>query len=241
MYNKKKILCENFEYNEVNKFNLCSMSWWDKENGIAKYLHLMNPLRLHYIMNNSDGIYGKQILDIGCGGGILSESMAKEGGCVTGIDISNNLLTLAKHHALKNNLHIQYVCDTVENHVNKFHNYYDIVTCMEVIEHVQDPISLVKSCAKLLNFGGHLFISTINRNKKSWLFAIFLAEYILHMLPKGTHDIKKFIKPAELLDWMDNTSLQAFNIVGMQYNPVLHKFFLSENIDINYILHAINF
>lgn len=226
----------NIDLSEINKFNPIASHWWDKTSEFQS-LHRINPLRLNYILKQANGLFGKIVLDIGCGGGILSESMAKEGAIVTGIDIAEETLSVAYLHALKSNIKIKYLKETTENHVKKYPKTYDIITCMEMLEHVPNPESVVKSCEKLIKPGGHIFFSTINRNKKAWLLGIICAEYILHIVPKGTHDIKKFIRPSELLNWIDKTSLQEQDIIGLQYNLFSNKFSLTSNIQINYILH----
>ncbi|WP_348666504.1 bifunctional 2-polyprenyl-6-hydroxyphenol methylase/3-demethylubiquinol 3-O-methyltransferase UbiG [Arsenophonus symbiont of Ornithomya chloropus] len=236
MKNKKySDIKKNIDYNEIKKFNSIASQWWNQK---KSFLHKINPLRLNYILKNANGIFGKKILDIGCGGGILSESMYKEGGIVTGIDITPQMIKSAKLHALKNKIKIQYIKETAEKHAKKKPNNYDIITCMEILEHVPYPKSIIQACEKLVKPGGHVFFSTINRNNKSWLFAIIAAEYILNIVPKGTHTIKKFIQPSELLSWIDQTSLEEKHIIGLHYNLFSNKFYLGENVDINYILHV---
>ncbi|MGP1959450.1 MAG: bifunctional 2-polyprenyl-6-hydroxyphenol methylase/3-demethylubiquinol 3-O-methyltransferase UbiG [Arsenophonus sp. NC-TX2-MAG3] len=229
----------NVDLTEINKFSSVSSRWWD-ETSEFQLLHRINPLRLNYILHHANGVFGKKVLDIGCGGGILAESMTKEGALVTGIDMSAQLLQVAKFHALENNMKIKYLQITAERYAEKHPQTYDIVTCMEMLEHVPDPESVVQSCAKLVKPGGEVFFSTINRNKKAWLLAIIAAEHILKIVPKGTHDIKKFIKPSELLSWIDKTSLQEQHIIGLHYNPIIDKFSLGSNVDVNYMLHMLN-
>ncbi|MFP3013742.1 MAG: bifunctional 2-polyprenyl-6-hydroxyphenol methylase/3-demethylubiquinol 3-O-methyltransferase UbiG [Arsenophonus sp. NC-QC1-MAG3] len=229
----------NVDLTEINKFSSVSSRWWD-ETSEFQLLHRINPLRLNYILQHANGVFAKKVLDIGCGGGILSESITKEGALVTGIDMSSELLQVAKLHALENNMKIKYLQITAESYAEKHPQTYDIVTCMEMLEHVPDPESVVQSCAKLVKPGGDVFFSTINRNKKAWLLAIIAAEHILKIVPKGTHDIKKFIKPSELLSWIDKTSLQEQHIIGLHYNPIIDKFSLGSNVDVNYMLHMLN-
>ncbi|MFP3014588.1 MAG: bifunctional 2-polyprenyl-6-hydroxyphenol methylase/3-demethylubiquinol 3-O-methyltransferase UbiG [Arsenophonus sp.] len=236
---KKSLNLPNVDLDEINKFITVANCWWDKV-GDFKSLHRINPLRLNYIMQHSNGIFGKKVLDIGCGAGILSESMAKEGAIVTGIDIASEIIEVAKLHSLENNIEINYFKETPEIHAEKYPKTYDIITCMEMLEHVPDPESVVKSCEKLVKPFGHVFFSTINRNKKSWLLAILVAEYILKIVPKGTHDMKKLIRPSELLSWVDKTSLQEQHVIGIHYNLIRDKFFLGSNIDINYMFHLSN-
>ena len=183
---------------------------------------------------------GARILDVGCGGGILAESMAREGATVTGLDMGFEPLQVAKLHALESGIQVDYVQETVEEHAAKHAGQYDVVTCMEMLEHVPDPQSVVRACAQLVKPGGDVFFSTLNRNGKSWLMAVVGAEYILRMVPKGTHDVKKFIKPAELLGWVDQTSLKERHITGLHYNPITNTFKLGPGVDVNYMLHTQN-
>ncbi|MGP1956464.1 MAG: bifunctional 2-polyprenyl-6-hydroxyphenol methylase/3-demethylubiquinol 3-O-methyltransferase UbiG [Arsenophonus sp. NC-PE1-MAG3] len=229
----------NVNLSEINKFSSVASRWWD-ETSEFQLLHRVNPLRLNYILQQANGLFGKKVLDIGCGGGILSESMTKEGAIVTGIDMAVEPLQVAKLHSLENNMKIKYLQITAESYAEKHPQTYDIVTCMEMLEHVPDPESVVQSCAKLVKQGGRVFFSTINRNKKAWLLAIIAAEYILKIVPKGTHDVKKFIKPSDLLSWIDKTSLQEQHIIGLHYNPISDKFSLGSNVDVNYMLHTLN-
>lgn len=236
MYRKKPNIL-NFDLNEINKFSSMANQWWN-HHAEFKFLHKMNALRLKYIEEKSDGLYKKKILDIGCGGGILTETMAKKGAYVTGIDISDKILMIAKKHARKNKLNIKYIRTTVEEHALFIKNYYDIITCMETLEHIPNPSSIVETCSNLIKSSGDVFFSTLNRSKKSYLMAIFFAEYILRIIPCGTHDFKKFIRPSELLNWIDQTTLYEKNISGMKYNVFTKNFELSSDISINYILHT---
>ncbi|AIN47306.1 bifunctional 2-polyprenyl-6-hydroxyphenol methylase/3-demethylubiquinol 3-O-methyltransferase UbiG [Candidatus Palibaumannia cicadellinicola] len=228
---------ENVNLNEITKFNAVATSWW-KPNGKLKLLHRMNPLRFNYILNRAGGLFGKKILDIGCGGGILAESMAREGASVTGLDMSSTLLEVARLHALDSGIKIEYIEQTVEKHAQTNLAVYDIVTCMEMLEHVPNPASIVHSCARLVSQGGEVFFSTINRNIKAWLMVILSAEYLLRIIPYGTHDVNHFIKPAELLNWIDETSLCEQHITGIHYNPLLKIFKFDNNVHINYMLHT---
>lgn len=227
----------NVDQQEIEKFEAIASRWWDLK-GEFKPLHRINPLRLNYILQRSGGIFGKKVLDVGCGGGILSESMAREGAEVTGLDMGTEPLEVARLHALETGIPVTYVQETVESHAEKYPQAYDIVTCMEMLEHVPDPQSVVRACAQLVKPGGHAFFSTINRNKKAWLIGVIGAEYILKMVPKGTHDVKKFIRPSELIGWIDSTSLQEQHIIGLHYNPLTDKFSLGHNVDVNYMLHT---
>lgn len=228
---------QNVDHDEIAKFEAVASRWWDLE-GEFKPLHRINPLRLDYIARRADGLFGKQVLDVGCGGGILAESMAREGAEVTGLDMGAEPLQVARLHALESGVSVQYVQETVESHAAAHARHYDVVTCMEMLEHVPDPQSVVRACASLVKPGGHVFFSTINRNAKAWLLMIFGAEYVLKMVPKGTHDAKKFIRPAELLNWVDGTSLAEQHITGLHYNPLRDRFTLGPNVDVNYMLHT---
>lgn len=229
---------QNVDLSEIEKFELMASRWWDLE-GEFKPLHQINPLRLQYLMEISDGIFGKNILDVGCGGGILAESMAREGAIVTGIDMAKEPLAIAKAHSLQAEIPISYVQETAEDHSYQHTEQYDIITCMEMLEHVPDPESVVRACAEMVKPGGDVFLSTLNRNVKSWLFAIVGAEYIMNMVPKGTHNFDKFIRPSELLKMLDGTSLIAMNMSGLHYNPFSKNYFLSsQNIDVNYLVHC---
>ncbi|MFE4112216.1 bifunctional 2-polyprenyl-6-hydroxyphenol methylase/3-demethylubiquinol 3-O-methyltransferase UbiG [Kosakonia sp. YIM B13611] len=234
---EKTPVAQNVDHAEIAKFEAVASRWWDKE-GEFKPLHRINPLRLDYISEHASGLFGKKVLDVGCGGGILAESMAQEGADVTGLDMGFEPLQVARLHALESGIQVNYVQETVEEHAAKHAQQYDVVTCMEMLEHVPDPQSVVKACAHLVKPGGHVFFSTINRNGKAWLMAVVGAEYVLRMVPKGTHDVKKFIKPAELLTWVDDTVLQERHITGLHYNPLLNQFTLGLGVDVNYMLHT---
>lgn len=229
---------QNVDHQEIAKFEAVASRWWDLE-GEFKPLHRINPLRLNYIQQRADGVFGKKILDVGCGGGILAESMAREGADVTGLDMGAEPLQVARLHSLETGIKVTYVQETVEQHADEHASLYDIVTCMEMLEHVPDPRSVVLACAKLVKPGGHVFFSTINRNNKAWLMAVIGAEYVLKMVPKGTHDVKKFIRPAELIGWIDETLLRERNMIGLHYNPLTDKFKLAPNVDVNYMVHTV--
>ncbi|WP_024548245.1 bifunctional 2-polyprenyl-6-hydroxyphenol methylase/3-demethylubiquinol 3-O-methyltransferase UbiG [Siccibacter turicensis] len=227
----------NVDHNEIAKFEAVASRWWDLD-GEFKPLHRINPLRLGYISERAGGLFGKTVLDVGCGGGILAESMAREGATVTGLDMGAEPLQVARLHALESGVTVDYVQRTVEEHAALNPAGYDVVTCMEMLEHVPDPQSVVRACAALVKPGGHVFFSTLNRNAKSWLMAVVGAEYVLRMVPKGTHDAKKFIKPSELLGWVDETSLQERHMTGLHYNPLTNTFRLAPGVDVNYMLHT---
>ncbi|AJQ99826.1 3-demethylubiquinone-9 3-methyltransferase [Enterobacteriaceae bacterium bta3-1] len=229
---------QNVDQQEIAKFEAVASRWWDLE-GEFKPLHRINPLRLNYIQQRADGVFGKKILDVGCGGGILAESMAREGADVTGLDMGAEPLQVARLHSLETGIKVTYVQETVEQHANEHAEQYDIVTCMEMLEHVPDPRSVVLACAKLVKPGGHVFFSTINRNNKAWLMAVVGAEYVLKMVPKGTHDVKKFIRPSELIGWIDETPLRERHMIGLHYNPLTDHFKLAPNVDVNYMVHTV--
>ncbi|KNC93841.1 bifunctional 2-polyprenyl-6-hydroxyphenol methylase/3-demethylubiquinol 3-O-methyltransferase UbiG [Trabulsiella odontotermitis] len=234
---EKSSVAHNVDHQEIAKFEAVASRWWDLD-GEFKPLHRINPLRLGYIAERSGGLFGKKVLDVGCGGGILAESMAREGATVTGLDMGAEPLQVARLHALETGIEVEYVQETVEEHAATHGQHYDVVTCMEMLEHVPDPRSVVRACAQLVKPGGHVFFSTINRNGKAWLMAVVGAEYVMRMVPKGTHDAKKFIKPAELLSWVDETPLKEQHIIGLHYNPLTNAFKLAPGVDVNYMLHT---
>lgn len=228
----------NIDINEINKFAELAQEWWDP-NGKCKPLHIINPLRVDYIQQQCDGnLANKHFLDVGCGGGILSESLAKLGAKVTGLDMAEESLIVAKNHAAKNRLMIDYVKSSIEEHVLNHSQLYDFITCMELLEHVPDPQSIITSCAKLLKPQGKLFLSTINRNNKAKLLLIYGAEYIARLVPKGTHDFKRFIRPSELMNLVEQAELNTIDIIGMEYHLLKNEFQLGHNVDVNYILVA---
>ncbi len=219
---------------EIEKFSQLAHKWWDPHSEF-KPLHDINPLRLNYI-DRQASLSGKTVLDVGCGGGILSESMAGSGAQVTGIDLSDKALQVAKLHLLESGKQVNYRNITVENLAAEQPAHYDVVTCLEMLEHVPDPSSVITACAKLVKPGGWIFFSTLNRNPKSYLFAIIGAEYILNMLPRGTHDYAKFIKPSELAQSCRNAQLNVVDLIGMSYNPLSKMYSLGNNIDVNYLV-----
>lgn len=233
MENKDK---NNVDLEEIEKFNLLAHKWWDPTSEF-KPLHDINPLRVDFIQSSVD-IKGKSILDVGCGGGILSESLAKEGAFVTGIDRGEKVLQIAKLHAKESGIKIDYQHTNIEDFHKGTKEKFDVITCLEMLEHVPDPNSIVNVCSMLLKPGGKVFFSTINRNLKAFLFAIVGAEYILNLLPKGTHEYKKFIKPSQLHAWSKANSLSFNSIVGMTYNPITQKYKLSKDTSVNYIVEA---
>ncbi len=218
---------------EISKFGEKAQRWWDPQ-GEFKTLHQINPLRLDFIAQHID-IAGKRILDVGCGGGILSEAMAKAGAEVTGIDMSEELIDVAELHSLETGTKLTYQTISAEQFAELNSEQFDIVTCMEMLEHVPDPGSIIQACSKLVKADGKLFFSTLNRNRKAWLLAIIGAEYVMQMLPKGTHDYKKFIRPSELATMARHSDLSLLNMIGIEYNPITQIFSLSENVDVNYL------
>ncbi|OOE55767.1 bifunctional 2-polyprenyl-6-hydroxyphenol methylase/3-demethylubiquinol 3-O-methyltransferase UbiG [Salinivibrio kushneri] len=229
----------NVDPAEIQKFEDMASRWWDLE-GEFKPLHQINPLRLDYILDKAGGLFGKKVLDVGCGGGILAESMAQEGAEVTGLDMGKEPLTVARLHALEAGVDVQYIQSTAEEHASNYAQQYDVVTCMEMLEHVPEPASVIQACAQMVKPGGHVFFSTLNRNAKSWLFAIVGAEHILKLVPKGTHEHHKFIRPSELMNMIDATTLTAKDMTGLHYNPVFDTYKLSNsNVDVNYLVHTV--
>jgi len=215
---------------ELEKFGRLASRWWDPQ-GEFRPLHEINPLRLGWIEGHVP-LAGKNVLDVGCGGGILTEAMARSGARVTGIDLSEKALRVAELHLLESKLDIRYEKSSVEDYRGTF----DVVTCMELIEHVPDQGSLVAACARLVRPGGHVFFSTINRNLKSYLFAVVGAEYVLGLLPKGTHDYQRFVKPSELAAWCRASGLSSEELIGMTYNPLTRRYSLGRDCDVNYLL-----
>ncbi|EPA8651385.1 bifunctional 2-polyprenyl-6-hydroxyphenol methylase/3-demethylubiquinol 3-O-methyltransferase UbiG [Photobacterium damselae] len=228
----------NVDPAEISKFEDMASRWWDPE-GEFKPLHQINPLRLNFVIDKADGLFGKKVLDVGCGGGILAESMAVEGADVTGLDMGKEPLTVARLHALEAGVKLEYVQATAEEHAEENPQAYDVVTCMEMLEHVPDPASVIAACAKMVKPGGHVFFSTLNRNIKSYLFAIVGAEHLLKIVPKGTHHHEKFIRPSEMMAMIDRTELQDKHITGLHYNPLTNTYRLGTNVDVNYIVHTI--
>jgi 2-polyprenyl-6-hydroxyphenyl methylase/3-demethylubiquinone-9 3-methyltransferase len=226
----------NVHPQELEKFSQLAHRWWDP-NSEFKPLHDINPLRLDWIDQRA-ALAGRRVLDVGCGGGILSESMALRGAEVTGIDLADKPLKVAQLHLLESGNKVAYRKIAVEALAREEAGQYDVVTCMEVLEHVPDPASQVRACAELLRPGGHAFFATINRNPKSFLFAIVGAEYVLRLLPRGTHEYEKLIRPSELAGFCRDAGLSVVDMVGMTYNPFMRVYALGRDTDVNYILHA---
>ncbi|MDH5392639.1 MAG: bifunctional 2-polyprenyl-6-hydroxyphenol methylase/3-demethylubiquinol 3-O-methyltransferase UbiG [Gammaproteobacteria bacterium] len=227
----------NVDPAEIAKFEELASRWWDSQ-GEFKPLHEINPLRLQYIDQRA-GLAGKKVLDVGCGGGILAESMAQCGANVLGIDMGKAPLSVARLHAMEAEIDLEYRQVTVEELAEEMPGQFDVVTCMEMLEHVPDPASIIRACQKLVKPGGNVFMSTLNRNPKAFMFAVVGAEYILQMLPKGTHDYKKFIKPSELGLWSREAGLELKDITGLSYNPLTKVYKLSRDVSVNYMTHNI--
>ena len=225
----------NLDPKEIAKFNALADQWWDRQ-GVYKSLHDINPLRLQYVKHRCP-LEGRTVLDVACGAGILSESLAREGALVTGIDMAEAVLKAADLHARSNNLSIRYHQSTVEQWALTHAGQYDMVTCMELLEHVPDPSSIVRTCSRLVKPGGSVIFATLNRNAKSYLFAIIGAEYVLRLLPVGTHDWHKFIRPGELRQWGETAQLDLINLKGLQYNPFSGRYRLGGNLHVNYLTH----
>ncbi|GAA5217972.1 bifunctional 2-polyprenyl-6-hydroxyphenol methylase/3-demethylubiquinol 3-O-methyltransferase UbiG [Corallincola platygyrae] len=228
----------NVDPAEIAKFEALAHRWWDEE-GEFKPLHRMNPVRLRFIEDRCDGLFGKKILDVGCGGGILSESMAKQGATVTGLDMGEAPLSVARLHALETGTELEYLQITAEQHAEENAETYDVVTCMEMLEHVPDPAATIKACAAMVKPGGQIFFSTLNRTAKAWLLAIVGAEYVLKLLPKGTHEFDKFIRPSELISYIESAQLLPKKMIGIHYNPLAQTFKLKPNVDVNYMVHCV--
>jgi 2-polyprenyl-6-hydroxyphenyl methylase/3-demethylubiquinone-9 3-methyltransferase len=224
----------NVDPSEIQKFSELAHRWWDP-NSEFKPLHEINPLRLEWI-NNLAPLAGKKVIDIGCGGGILAESMAQRKANVTGIDLSDKALKVADLHSLESGVQVRYEKIAAEDMATREPGQYDIVTCMEMLEHVPNPASVIRACTSLVKPGGKVFFSTINRNPKAYLFAIIGAEYLLQMLPKGTHDYEKFITPAELTQDIRNAGLIVDAMKGMSYNPLTKIYSLNQDTSVNYLV-----
>jgi len=225
----------NVDHAEIRKFEELASRWWDPHSEF-KPLHEINPLRLAFI-DRLAPLQGREVLDVGCGGGILAEAMAAKGARVTGIDMGEAPLEVARLHLLESGLQVRYERIAVERLAAEMPQHFDVVTCMEMLEHVPDPASVVQACAALVKPGGHVFFSTISRNPKAYLFAIIGAEYLLRLLPKGTHDYARFIRPSELGTWSRSVGLDTIEMTGMTYNPLTQSYRLDpEDLDVNYLV-----
>jgi len=221
---------------ELDKFSKLAHRWWDPA-GEFRPLHEINPLRLDWIAQHAS-LEGAAVLDVGCGGGILTEAMARRGARVTGIDLSEKALKVAQLHLLESRLEVQYQSVSAEDYAAAHADRFDVVACMELLEHVPEPGAMVAACARLVRPGGQVFFSTINRNPKSYLFAVIGAEYVLGLLPKGTHDYMRFIKPSELSRWSREAGLRIDELIGMSYNPITKRYRLGRDCDVNYLLRT---
>jgi len=228
---------ENVDPSEIRKFEELASRWWDPESEFAP-LHAINPLRTDYI-NLHSPVSGLKVLDVGCGGGLISEAMAKFGAEVTGIDMGEAPLSVAKLHLLESNFEIEYLQITAEQLAEQRPEQYDVVTCLEMLEHVPDPSLVIDACARLVKPNGHVYFSTINRNPKAWLFAIVGAEYVLNLLPKGTHEYDKLIKPSELDAWSRRSGLKTKDMIGLHYNPIFKTYKLAAGVDVNYMMRTV--
>ncbi|HQZ01015.1 MAG TPA: bifunctional 2-polyprenyl-6-hydroxyphenol methylase/3-demethylubiquinol 3-O-methyltransferase UbiG [Thauera sp.] len=221
---------------ELQKFSDLAHRWWDPASEF-KPLHEINPLRLGWI-DGKAALSGKTVLDVGCGGGILTEGMASVGACVTGIDLSEKALSVARLHLFESGHQVDYRLVSAEAFAEEMPGHFDVVTCMEMLEHVPDPASTIAACARLVKPGGHVFFSTLNRNLKAYVLAIIGAEYVLNMLPRGTHEYAKFIKPSELSRYCRLAALDTHELIGMSYNPLTREYSLGRDTDVNYLLHT---
>ncbi|MFC3095642.1 bifunctional 2-polyprenyl-6-hydroxyphenol methylase/3-demethylubiquinol 3-O-methyltransferase UbiG [Alteromonas sediminis] len=230
---------QNVDENEISKFANLASRWWDPE-GEFKPLHLINPLRVDYIEEQVNGLFGKRVIDVGCGGGLVAEALARAGADVTGIDMAEASLEVARLHGLESGVTVDYQLSSAEAFAEHHKGSFDVVTCLEMLEHVPSPANVVKACADMLKPGGIAIFSTINRNPKSYLMAIVAAEYVLNWVPKGTHDFKRFIQPSELISMCDQADLKTVQAMGMHYHPIKSTFYMSDtNIDVNYLITCI--
>ena len=228
---------KNLDHDEVKKFDDLAAKWWDPD-GEFKPLHQINPLRVGFI-NERANLEGIKVLDVGCGGGILAEALSKLGAQVTGIDASEQTIGVAQNHSNSVGSDVSYYQTTIEEFIaNKPEEKFDVITCLEMLEHVPSPGEIIKTCSTILKDDGDIFFSTINRNPRSYLFAIVGAEYILNLLPKGTHDYQKFIKPSELAKWIRDARLSQIETIGLSYNPITDNYWLGKDIQVNYMVHA---
>jgi 2-polyprenyl-6-hydroxyphenyl methylase / 3-demethylubiquinone-9 3-methyltransferase len=225
----------NHDPAEIARFDATAQRWWDP-NGEFRPLHVLNPVRLDYI-DEKASLRGKRVLDVGCGGGILSEAMARRGAQVTGIDLAPQTIEIAELHALEGQLTIRYVREAAETHAAHSAGAYDAVTCMEMLEHVPEPESVLRALHDLVRPGGDVFVSTLNRNLKSYLMAVIGAEYVLNLLPRGTHTYERFIKPSELSRWARAAGLSVMDIAGLAYDPIQHTARRTDDVAVNYMMH----
>lgn len=225
----------NHDPAEIARFDATAQRWWDPQ-GEFRPLHVLNPVRLEYVATRA-GLAGKRVLDVGCGGGLLSEAMAKRGAEVTGIDLAPQTIEVAELHALESNVPVRYLRESAETHAAHSPGAYDVVTCMEMLEHVPAPGSVLHALAMLVRPGGHVFVSTLNRNLKAYLFAVLGAEYVLNLLPRGTHTYDRFIKPSELARSARSAGLEVRDVAGLAFDPLQNTARLSRSADVNYLMH----
>ncbi|MCF2859573.1 bifunctional 2-polyprenyl-6-hydroxyphenol methylase/3-demethylubiquinol 3-O-methyltransferase UbiG [Pseudoalteromonas sp. SMS1] len=227
---------QNVDHEEIAKFEEIAERWWDTE-GEFKPLHDINPLRLDFINDKSTGLFAKKVLDVGCGGGILTESMAKLGAEATGIDMGQEPLNVAKLHSLESGISVEYKKIPAELFADENPEQFDVVTCMEMLEHVPDPAAIIGAVAKAAKPGASVFFSTLNKTHKAYLLAVVAAEKLLKMVPEGTHDHNKFIRPSTLIGWAEQHGLKVRHSAGISYNPFTKTFTLSDDVSVNYLLH----
>lgn len=225
----------NVNLEEIAKFEKVANQWWELE-GEFKPLHQINPIRRQFIIQHMQDLFGKKMIDVGCGGGILAESLAQMGADVTGIDMGDEPLNVAKLHALESKINVNYLKITAEQHAQQHSEFYDAVTCMEMLEHVPDPASIVQACSQMVKPGGYVFFSTLNKTIKSYLLAIVAAEKVLKLVPDGTHDHQYFIRPSTLISWAESNDLKCIDAAGIHYNPLTENHKLIDSLDVNYIL-----
>ena len=236
MANKSNKKSLNVDPSEIQKFEELASRWWDPQSEFAP-LHRINPLRTDFI-NLHSPVKGLKVLDVGCGGGLVSEAMAASGAEVTGIDMGKAPLSVAQLHLLESGLEVEYLQITAEELAEQRPEHYDVVTCLEMLEHVPAPDQVIQACSELVKPGGDVYFSTINRNPKAWLFAIVGAEYVLNLLPRGTHEFDKLIKPSELDAWARHAGLTTQKMIGLHYNPITKNYKLGPGVDVNYMMHT---